>query len=46
MNNGNFLYRIGDDIYFENINDIIPNDKKDRNFKVEEVEIYKISFNE
>ena len=46
MNNGKFLYRIGDDIYFENINDIIPNDKKDRNFKVEEVEIYKISFNE
>ena len=29
-----------------NINDIIPNDQKDRYFKVEEVEIYKISFNE
>ena len=45
MENGKFLYR-ETDIYFENINEIIPHEKKDRIFNVEEAEIYKITFNE
>ena len=45
MNNGKFLYR-ETEIYFENINEIIPHEKKDKIFNVEEAEIYKITFNE
>ena len=46
MNNGRFVYKKRDDTFFENINDIIPNEKKDRYFNIEEVEIYKISFDD
>ena len=46
LTQGEFLYREKiDEIYFENINDIIPNENKDRFFKVEEIEVYKLSFN-
>jgi len=45
MNNGRFVYK-RNDTFFENINDIIPNEKKDRYFNIEEVEIYKISFDD
>jgi len=40
MTQGEFLYH--NDIYFENFNEIIHNNKKDRFFNVEEVEVYKI----
>ena len=43
MTQGEFLYYSDiNDIYFENFNKIIPNDKKNRFFDVEEVEVYKI----
>jgi len=31
-------------MYFENYDEIIPNEKKDRLFDVKEVEIYQINF--
>ena len=40
MTQGEFLYN---DIYFENFNEIIPNENKNRFFNVDEVEIYKIT---
>ena len=43
MSQGEFLYFSDiNKIYFENFNEIIPNDKKNRFFDVEEVEVYKI----
>ena len=41
---GKFLYRKSD-IYFKEINNIIPNEGKNRFFDVEEVEVYKIIMN-
>ena len=45
MSKGKFLYKKSD-FYFKNINDIIPNESKDKCFDVEEVEVYKIIKNE
>ena len=42
MSQGNFLF---DDNYFENFTDIIPNEKKEKFFDLEEVEVYKLIFN-
>ena len=42
MSQGFFLYSTT--LYFENFNEIIPNEGKDRYFDVEEVEIYNILF--
>ena len=45
MSQGEFLYKTKEkDIFFENFNEIIPNNGKDRFFDVEEVEVYKILF--
>ena len=44
MKKGKFLYREGDDVFFEKFNEIIPNEKKDKYFNVEETEVYKITF--
>ena len=41
-----FMYKYSNsDIYFKDYNEIIPNERKDRFFGVEEVEIYKIIIN-
>ena len=40
MSQGDYQYSNSN--YFENYNDIIPNEKKNRSFDVEEVEVYKI----
>ena len=46
MSQGQFLYKQREeDLYFEDINEIIPNEKKDRFFSVKEVEVYKLTFN-
>ena len=42
MSQGNFFF---DDNHFENFADIIPNEKKEKFFDLEEVEVYKIIFN-
>ena len=42
MSQGYFLYSTT--LYYENFNEIIPNDAKDRFFDVSEVEIYNILF--
>ena len=45
MSQGEFLYKTKDsDIYFKDINTIIPHKKENRYFDVEEVEVYKIIF--
>ena len=44
MNQGKFLYK-EKDIHFEDFNGIIPNEGKDKNFEIEEVEVYKNIFN-
>ena len=41
MSQGNFIF---DENYYENFASIIPNEKKERFFDLEEVEIYKITF--
>ena len=38
-------YKVRNDIYINNFNEIIPNEGRDRFFDVEEVEIFKIEFN-
>ena len=46
MSQGQFLYKENPgDTYFEGINEIIPNENKDRFFNVKEVEVYKLTFN-
>ena len=42
MSQGNFLFN---DEYFENLTEIIPNQGKEKNFGLEEVEVYQIIFN-
>ena len=42
MTQGEFLYT--KNIYFENFNDIIPHENKSRFFRIDEVEVYKITF--
>ena len=42
MSKGDYQYGSGD--YFENYNEIIPNEKNTKTFNVEEVEIFKILF--
>ena len=41
MSQGTFLYK-NNDFYSNNFNEIIPNERKDKCFDVEEVEVYKI----
>ena len=41
MSQGEFLYK-ENDIYFNNFNEIISNDKDNKFFDLDEVEIYKI----
>ena len=43
MTQGEFLYK-GDDIIFENFNEIIQHENKNRFFNVDEVEVYKMTF--
>jgi len=43
LTQGYFYYKNKNDICFENYNEIIPNEKKDRLFDVKEVEIYQIN---
>ena len=45
MTKGEFLFR-NDETYFEDFNEIIPHENKDRFFNVKEVEVYKITFDE
>ena len=40
---GEFLFR-NEETYFEDFNEIIPHENKDRFFNVKEVEVYKITF--
>ena len=42
LTQGTFYYKDKEEMSFENYNEIIPNEKKDREFKVKEIEIYKI----
>ena len=42
LTQGYFFYKNNNDESFENYSEIIPNDKKDTYFDVQEVEIYKI----
>jgi len=42
LTQGKFLYRSKDNEYYDNYNEIIPNEKKNMYFDVKEVEIYKI----
>ena len=44
LSQGCFDYKNNSSICFENYNEIIPNEKKDRLFDVKEVEIYQINF--
>jgi len=44
LSQGYFYYKNKNDISFENYNEIIPNEKKNRLFEVKEVEIYQINF--
>ena len=44
MSQVKFFYKSTEKSSFENYNDIIPNEGKDRFIDVEEVEIYKIIF--
>ena len=43
MSQGEFLYTSSP--YYNDYNEIIPNEKKNRYFEVEEIEVYKIIFN-
>ena len=46
MSQGDFFYKTDNNwIYFNDINNIIPNEGKDKLFDIEEVEIYQILFN-
>ena len=42
LTQGKFYYKSKDEERYDNYNDIIPNDKKDVDFNVKEVEVYKI----
>ena len=42
LTQGKFLYRSKDNEYYDNYNEIIPNEKKNMYFDIKEVEIYKI----
>ncbi len=42
MSQGEFCYYNEDDNYFNNFEEIIPNEKKDKFFDLDEVEVYKI----
>ena len=45
MSQGEFVYKNKENESFYNFNEVIPNEKKNRFFNVEEVEIYKIILN-
>ena len=44
MSQGEFVFSRTDYEFYGNINDIIPNEGKNRFFEVEEVEIFKLNF--